>query len=39
MQPAASSPTLSAGDWGVILLYLAVAVALHLLTKSGREES
>ena len=78
MQPAASSPTLSAVDWGVILLYLVgviglglwlgrgqrntrdyflggrdlpwytligctmmlvAAVPLHLLAKSGREES
>jgi hypothetical protein len=38
MQPAALSPTLSAGDSSVIVLHL-IAIPLHLLAKSLGEES
>ena len=39
MQPAASSPTLSAGDWGVILLYLVGVIGLGLWLGRGQRNT
>ena len=39
MQPAASSPTLSTGDWGVILLYLVGVIGLGLWLGRGQRNT
>ena len=39
MQPAASSPTLSAADWGVILLYLVGVIGLGLWLGRGQRNT
>ena len=39
MQPAASNPTLSAGDWGVILLYLVGVIGLGLWLGRGQRNT